>query len=68
MFPSYEEQIQVAGIVDEKLTAIDHLDVELDQHLSKAEKNKQSILATPTSKIISIKKITTRGSCQLVSG
>ncbi len=46
VLPGYEEQIQIAAIVDEKFTAIEHLDAELDQQLVKAEKNKQSVLAS----------------------
>jgi len=46
VLPGYEEQTQIAIIVDEKFTAIEHLDIELDQQLMKAKKNKQSILST----------------------
>jgi type I restriction enzyme S subunit len=46
VLPGNEEQSQIANIVDEKLTAIEHLDIEIDLQLSKAEKNKQSILVS----------------------
>ena len=46
VMPGYEEQMQIAAIAYEKFTAIEHLDAELDQQLIKAEKNKQSVLAS----------------------
>ncbi len=46
ILPSYKEQMQIAGIVDEKFTVIKHLEAELNLQLIKAGKNKQSILAS----------------------
>jgi len=46
VLPSCKEQIQIAAIVDEKFTAIEKLDTELERQLLKAERNKQSILAS----------------------
>ncbi len=43
--PALEQEV-IVSIVDEKLTAIKRLDEELEQQLVKAEKNKQSILAS----------------------
>jgi len=44
--PSLEEQEEIVRLIEEKLSSIEHLDTELDQQLVKAEKNKQSILAS----------------------
>ena len=46
ILPCYVEQQKIAEIVDEKFTIIEHLSVELEAQLVKAEKNKQSILAS----------------------
>ena len=43
--PPAEEQKVIVRIVEEKLSSIEHLDLELNQLLIKAEKNKQSVLA-----------------------
>lgn len=44
--PSLEEQEEIVRLIEEKLSSIEHLDAELDQQLLKAEKNKQSVLAS----------------------
>jgi predicted GIY-YIG superfamily endonuclease len=44
--PCIEEQIKVIDLVEEKLTSIERLEVEVNMQLIKAEKNKQSILAS----------------------
>jgi len=46
VLPTYEEQVEIANIVSEKIESMKRLDIELDIHLTKAEKNKQSILAS----------------------
>lgn len=46
VFPPLVEQMEIARIVDEKMTSIAHLENELDIQLIKAEKNKQSVLAS----------------------
>ncbi len=46
VLPPYEEQVQIANVVSEKIEAMQRLDMELDVQLAKAEKNKQSILAS----------------------
>jgi type I restriction enzyme S subunit len=43
---SLDEQNEIVRIVEEKLSSIEHLDTELDRQLIKAERSKQSILAT----------------------
>ncbi len=44
--PPIEEQIEIQNIVSSKLSSIEHLENEVDVQLLKAEKNKQSILAS----------------------
>jgi len=44
--PPVEEQKEIVRVVDEKLSSIEHLALELEQQLIKGEKNKQSILAS----------------------
>ncbi|MDH5785859.1 MAG: restriction endonuclease subunit S [Chromatiales bacterium] len=44
--PIEEEQEEIVRIVDEKLTSVDHLEKELNIQVLKAEKNKQSVLAS----------------------
>jgi len=44
--PSIEEQIEIVKIIDEKLSAMEKLETELDIKILKADKNKQSILAS----------------------
>ena len=44
--PPVEEQKEIVRLVEEKLSSIEHLDLELDQQLIKAERNKQSVLAS----------------------
>ncbi len=44
--PSVDEQIEIVRLIEEKLSSIEHMDLELDQQLIKAEKNKQSILVS----------------------
>jgi predicted GIY-YIG superfamily endonuclease len=44
--PPIEEQEEIVRIIEEKLSSIEHLNNELDQQLIKAEKNKQSVLAS----------------------
>ncbi len=46
VLPSYAEQLLIAEIVGEKFAAIEKLSIDLDAQLVKAEKNKQSILAS----------------------
>ena len=50
--PSLEEQKEIVRIIEEKLSSIEHLDRELNQQLMKAEKNKQSVLASAFSGIL----------------
>ena len=42
----YEEQVEISKIVSEKIEAMQRLETELDNQITKAEKNKQSILAS----------------------
>ena len=44
--PPIEEQVEIHNIVSSKLSSIEHLENEIDVQLIKAEKNKQSILAS----------------------
>ena len=44
--PPLEEEEEIVRLIEERLSSIEHLDKELDQQLIKAEKNKQSILAS----------------------
>lgn len=44
--PPFEEQIDITRLVSEKFDGIDRLNNEIDIQLSKAEKNKQSVLAS----------------------
>jgi type I restriction enzyme S subunit len=44
--PSVKEQFEIAVIVNEKITAMERLESEIDIQLLKAEKNKQSVLAS----------------------
>ena len=44
--PSLEEQKEIVRLIEEKLSSIEHLNIELDRQLLKAEKNKQSVLAS----------------------
>ena len=46
VLPPYDEQVEIANIVSGKIESMKRLDVEIDIHLLKAEKNKQSILAS----------------------
>jgi predicted GIY-YIG superfamily endonuclease len=46
VLPPYEEQVEIANIVSEKIESMKRLDIELNIHLTKAGKNKQSILAS----------------------
>ena len=53
ILPCYAEQQKIAEIVGEKFTAIEHLSIVLEAQLVKAEKNKQSILASAFSGYLS---------------
>lgn len=44
--PSVEEQKLIFEVASQKLSSIEHLEAEINTQLLKAEKNKQSILAT----------------------
>jgi len=44
--PSLREQIKIVEITDQKLTTVRHIGNEIEEQLTKAEKNKQSILAS----------------------
>ena len=44
--PSLEEQKEIVRLIEEKLSAIEHLDIDLDQQLVKAGINKQSVLSS----------------------
>jgi len=46
VLPPLDEQYQICRVVKEKLDLIRCLDIDIDQQLKKAEKNKQSILAS----------------------
>lgn len=46
VLPPYEEQVEIANIVSNKIGSIERLNFELEAQLNKAEKNKQSILAS----------------------
>ena len=44
--PSLYEMKEIVGLVDEKISSIERLENEIDVHMVKADKNKQSILAS----------------------
>ena len=44
--PTVNEQKEIVGAIKERMITIEYLEIELDQSLMKAEKNKQSILAS----------------------
>ncbi len=46
LIPNRVEQEEIIRLIDEKITSITHMENELDVQLIKAEKNKQSILAS----------------------